>query len=122
VKLTYAPAGDKEGHVKVVDHFRSWKNKTLPAQEAGGRYKWNGHHNIVVFVAAAPFRVLRDGAGMFVFRLDHYPGKPAAPGSCDSSPCTQRAVVIAFGLIRVFFFSGGSQREASDAFLQQVWR
>ena len=46
--------------------------QTLPAQETAGRYKRNGHHHIVFFVAAAPSRVLRDGAGIFLFKLDHY--------------------------------------------------
>ena len=59
--------------LEAVDHFGSRLNKLLPAQEPGGRYKGNTRRCKVLFVAAAPSRVLRDGAGMLLFKLAHHP-------------------------------------------------
>jgi hypothetical protein len=57
---------------RVVNRVGYRQNKPLPAQEPGGRYKGNTRLYAVFFVAAAPSRKTRDGAGMFFFEREYY--------------------------------------------------
>ena len=71
----------------TLDRFRMQRNcayelptislrnetKKLPAQKAGGLYKGNPQNVAMVFVEASPSRALRDGEGIFRFKIGPLP-------------------------------------------------